>query len=85
MAKTMKMLRFKVVIEQDEGGWYVGSIPELPGCYTQAKTLKELRRRIKEAILLVLETDEAARQAKLRSPNALLRFFDVENLGIRCA
>lgn len=85
MAKTMKMLHFKVVIEQDEDGWYVGSVPELPGCYTQAKTLRELRQRIKEAILLVLETDEASRQAKFRSPHTLLRFFDVEDLGVRYA
>ena len=41
---------FTMVIEQDEDGIYVASVPELEGCHTQAKTLDELRERIKEAI-----------------------------------
>jgi len=49
------MREFTVVIEQDEDGIYVASVPELPGCHTQAETLDELNRRIKEAIELYLE------------------------------
>jgi predicted RNase H-like HicB family nuclease len=49
------MREFTVVIEQDEDGIYVASVPELPGCHTQAKTLDELNSRIKEAIELYLE------------------------------
>jgi len=49
------MREFTVVIEQDEDGIYVASVPELPGCHTQAKTLDELNRRIKEAIELYIE------------------------------
>jgi predicted RNase H-like HicB family nuclease len=48
---------FTVVIEQDEDGIYIASVPELEGCHTQAKTLDELRERIKEAIQLYLEVD----------------------------
>jgi predicted RNase H-like HicB family nuclease len=48
---------FTVVIEQDEDGIYVASVPELPGCHTQAETLDELIRRIKEAIELYLEVE----------------------------
>jgi predicted RNase H-like HicB family nuclease len=48
---------FTVVIEQDEDGIYVASVPELEGCHTQAKTLDELRERIKEAIQLYLEVE----------------------------
>lgn len=54
--KTTKILQFKVLIEQDEDGVYVGSVPELPGCYTQARTIEDLRRRIREVIELVLST-----------------------------
>jgi predicted RNase H-like HicB family nuclease len=48
---------FTVVIEQDEDGIYVASVPELDGCHTQAKTLDKLRERIKEAIELYLEVE----------------------------
>jgi predicted RNase H-like HicB family nuclease len=44
-----------VVVERDEEGWLVASVPELPGCYTQAKTMDELLARIAEAAELYLE------------------------------
>jgi predicted RNase H-like HicB family nuclease len=43
---------FNVIIEQDADGYFVASIPNLPGCHTQAKTLDQLMQRIKEAIEL---------------------------------
>ena len=49
---------FNIVIEQDENGYYVASVPELPGCHTQAKSLDELQKRIIEAIELYIEVDK---------------------------
>ena len=46
---------FSVIIERDEDGFYVASVPELPGCHTQAKSLDELMRRVEEAVKLCLE------------------------------
>ena len=46
---------FTVVIERDEDGLLVADVPELQGCHTQAKTMDELIKRIKEAIELCLE------------------------------
>ena len=46
---------FNVVIERDTEGYFVGSVPELAGCHTQAKSLDELMERIREAIALCLE------------------------------
>jgi len=43
------------MVERDEDGVYVASVPELPGCHTQAKTLDELTKRVKEAISAYLE------------------------------
>ena len=55
----IKMKReFNVIIEKDEDGFYIGSVPELPGCHTQAKTLDQLQDRIKEAIELYLEVNK---------------------------
>ena len=46
---------FSVVIERDEEGYYVASVPALPGCHTQARSLDTLLKRVKEAISLCLE------------------------------
>jgi len=82
MAKTVKELQFKVLIEQDENGIYVASVPELPGCYTQGKTLEEVRVRIKEAIELVLESDKDIKTEKLESPQSFSHFFGIEEITI---
>lgn len=49
---------FSVVIEKDEDGYFVASVPALRGCHTQAKSLDVLMRRIREAIDLCLEVEE---------------------------
>ncbi len=46
---------FDVVIERDTAGYYVASVPALPGCHTQAKTLDKLMERIREAAELCVE------------------------------
>lgn len=52
---------FTVVLERDEDGVYVASVPELAGCHTQAMTLGELRGRITEVVQLYLEGDRNLR------------------------
>jgi predicted RNase H-like HicB family nuclease len=56
-------MKFGVVVEKDEDGYYVASVPELPGCHTQAKTLDEVMKRIKEAIWACLEVEGLKSQA----------------------
>lgn len=51
------MKEFDVVVEQDSEGFYVGSVPSLPGCHTQARSLDELISRTREAIALYLEVE----------------------------
>ncbi len=46
---------FDVIVEKDAEGNYVASVPALPGCHTQARSLDELHDRIREAIELCLE------------------------------
>ena len=46
---------FDVVIERDEEGLYVASVPQLPGCHTDATSLDELMVEVREAIQLCLE------------------------------
>ena len=48
---------YTIVIEKDEDGYYVGSVPALPGCHTQAKSIDQLLERLREAIALWLEVE----------------------------
>jgi predicted RNase H-like HicB family nuclease len=52
------MREFNVVIEKDEDGYFVASVPSLRGCHTQARSLDVLMKRVKEAIELCLEVEE---------------------------
>ena len=53
-----KVLNFTVLIEQDEEGLYVATVPDIHGCYTQGKTISQVLERIKEAIEVCLEADK---------------------------
>jgi len=58
-------VKFSVLVERDEDGYYIASVPELPGCHTQARTLDELTGRVKDAIELYLETEGARAEGKI--------------------
>lgn len=49
---------FNVIIERDDEGYYVATVPEIRGCHTQAKSLDTLMSRIREAIDLCLEVEK---------------------------
>ena len=49
---------YDVVVERDADGFYVASVPALPGCHTQARSLDELMERVREAIAVCLEAEE---------------------------
>src|SRR5574338_1296564 len=46
---------FDVVIERDAEGTYVASVPAIPGCHTQARSLDDLMVRVREAIEVNLD------------------------------
>ncbi|MGP8155290.1 MAG: type II toxin-antitoxin system HicB family antitoxin [Candidatus Acidiferrales bacterium] len=56
---------FTVVIERDEDGYYVAHVPQLQGCYTQAKNLDTLMKRAREVIELCLEDGDSAEPMEL--------------------
>ena len=69
-----QIYNFIVLIEQGEDGWYVASVPDIQGCYTQGKTVAQVLDRIKEAIEVCLEADKEE-----ISP---MRFVGVQQLQI---
>lgn len=48
--KRSQVLSYRVVYEQDERGWWVASVADIPGCHTQGRSFATAKRRIAEAI-----------------------------------
>ena len=52
------MKDYNIINEEGEDGYLISEVIELPGCHTQAKSMDELIKRTKEAIMLYLESQE---------------------------
>lgn len=51
--------RFTAIVEKDpDTNYYVGYVPGLPGAHTQAESLDELRKNLREVIEMLLEDGE---------------------------
>lgn len=61
----MARRRYTVRYELDEDGWWYTSIPEVRGCHTQGRSLRQARKRIREALAAILDDDDAAARAEL--------------------
>ena len=79
ISTKQKIYNFPVIIEKDEAGYYVGTVPALKSCYTQAKTLPELYQRLEEVIDLCLEVEEDI--FKINIPQN--QFVGIHNLEFR--
>lgn len=62
-------MKLKVVLEQGEDGWFVVSVPALPGCISQGRTREEAVNNIKEAAEGWLEVMQDLKTGKL-APSA---------------
>ena len=65
---------FDVVVERDEDGYFVASVPALPGCHTQARSLDKLMERIQEAVSLYLEVEDV--------PEQNLHFVGIQRIAV---
>ncbi len=52
-------MKFRVMIQRDEDGFYVAEVPALPGCVSQGTTRSEALNNVREAIALYLESLKA--------------------------
>lgn len=52
---------FTILYEQDEDGWWIAEIPEIPGAFSQGRTREEAREMVLDAAALLAEVrrDEA--------------------------
>ena len=60
------MYKITSYIEKDtESGLYIAVVPGIPGAHTQAATLDELQKNLKEVVSLCLEEMDAKSRKKL--------------------
>lgn len=43
-------MNLKVLLQRDEDGWIVASVPALKGCHSQGKTREEALKNVREAV-----------------------------------
>ena len=56
--------QYHTIIKPQPSGWFVGWVEEIPGTITHGKSLDECRDKLREALVLMLETHrDEARQA----------------------
>ncbi len=53
---------YNIIIEQDSEGYYIGSVPELKGCHSQARSIDQLMLRMEEVIELCEEVSGKAKK-----------------------
>jgi len=73
-----KKIKLSVLIEQDEDGVYIASVPELRSCYTFAHTLEELFPRVKEVIELCIEEQGLPKDFDLNKKFVGVQQFELE-------
>ena len=54
--RKRRVMRYRVMIEQDEDGVFVAEVPALPGCISQGRTRAVAIENVKEAIAGYLES-----------------------------
>ena len=69
--KNKLFMKLEVLIEKDQTGYYVAEVPALPGCFSQGKTLDEVKVNIKEAVELWIEVMNEKSQRSFRSGKPL--------------
>lgn len=68
------------MVEQDEDGIFVASVPSLQGCYTEGDTFEEVLDNIKDAIKLHLD---AKKEERVISDDSQTEFIGVKNVSMK--
>lgn len=68
-------LNLTILYSQDEEGWWVAEIPEIPGAFSQGKTKEEARFMVIDAVKELAEARRA--RAKAEKPTASQESLDL--------
>lgn len=76
--KTRKGMEMTILVQEDDG-WFIGQIAEYPAAIDQARSLPELKERLTEALLLLLDVQREQTMADYEKEGEL---FTIEKLSI---
>ena len=60
------MVRQFTAIYKKRGEWYLGWVEEIPGVNTQGRSFREVKENLKEALLLILETNRILNKKEVK-------------------
>ena len=84
-----KVLNFTTIIEQDEDGVFVASVPAVPGCHTQGDTYEEAIVNVKDALQLCLDeaksNSDYASKIDFPKEDSQEKFIGFANIQVRLA
>jgi len=73
---------YTVLYERDSTGWWVASVPQVPGCHTQGRTIRQARERIREALGLFVKNVSKVRLVDdVRLPKDVRRLIDAQRVA----
>jgi predicted RNase H-like HicB family nuclease len=68
----MTKRKYRAVFEREADGWWVASVPDVPGCHTQGRTIAQARERLVEALAVSLDVGDASDLADRLVPDVRL-------------
>ncbi|OGM21781.1 hypothetical protein A2714_04410 [Candidatus Woesebacteria bacterium RIFCSPHIGHO2_01_FULL_38_9] len=74
-----RVLNYRVIIEQDEDGIYVASVPSLQGCYTEGNTFEEALKNIEDVLKLHIK---ARKERGLPLDDSKTEFVGVKDISL---
>lgn len=63
---------FEATIEK-RGRWYIGWVDAVPGAFSQGRTINEVEENLKEAIQLIIETQQDFRDTDTTTTGKILK------------
>ena len=70
--------QYAFIITKGYDGYYIATVPELPGVVTQAKEIQDLFPRVKEAIEAYLEVAEE----EVSANDEYIKFVGINNVEV---
>jgi predicted RNase H-like HicB family nuclease len=65
-------MRYRVVLERDESGAWIATVPRVRGCHTHGRSLVEAKRRVREALRLWIDEGDFELDFDVRLPREAL-------------